>query len=57
MKQQVLIWLTGPAGWWVFSCLVRSLPEPVPMGSRFYLWMYRFVNLLAANKDLVDKTR
>lgn len=57
MKQQFLIWLTGPAGWWVFSCLVRSLPEPVPMGSRFYLWLYRFLNLLAANKDLVDKTK
>lgn len=34
---------------------VRALPAPLPMGSRFYLWLYTFVQSAFANPDLAAK--
>jgi len=44
-------WLTGAVAAIVLSAAARALPEPVPMGSRLYLWLYRFVQNLLANFD------
>lgn len=35
----------------VISAAIRALPEPVPMGNRFYAWFYKFSNFLLANFD------
>ena len=35
----------------VLSAAARALPEPLPEGSRFYLWAYRFAQNLLANFD------
>jgi hypothetical protein len=37
----------------VASAAARALPEPTPMGSRLYLWLYRFAYLVLANFDKV----
>jgi len=42
---------TGATAALVFSAAARALPEPVPTGSRFYLWFYRFAQNLLANFD------
>jgi len=34
------------------SRAARALPEPEVLGSRFYLWFYRFSQNLLANLDL-----
>jgi len=44
-------WLVGSVAAIVASAAVRALPEPAPMGSLFYQWLYRFGNLLLANMD------
>lgn len=51
MKQTVLNWIMGGAGALVASAAARALPEPQPLGSRFYLWLYRFVQNVLANFD------
>ncbi len=48
MQHQLVI---GAAGALVLSAAARALPEPVEMGSRFYLWFYRFSHYLLANWD------
>jgi hypothetical protein len=35
----------------IFSAAARALPEPLPAGSRWYLWIYRFAQNLLANFD------
>ncbi|MGA2268190.1 MAG: hypothetical protein ABSH44_06935 [Bryobacteraceae bacterium] len=45
--------LTGGTAALVASAAARALPEPTPMGSRFYLWFYRFTHVLLANFDKV----
>lgn len=49
-------WLTGAVIAIVLSAGARALPEPLPMGSRFYLWAYRFAQNMLANSDKADKT-
>ncbi len=44
-------WLIGSAAALVASAAVRALPDPVPMGSRFYLWFFRFAHGLLSNYD------
>ena len=43
--------LTGSVASLVLSAAARALPEPLPMGNRFYLWFYRFGQILLANFD------
>ena len=43
------------AGALVLSAAARALPEPVPMGSQWYLWFYSFAHALLANWDKVEK--
>lgn len=41
-------------GWYIFSALVSTMPEPRP-DSFGYLWAYRALNTLAGNlKELVN---
>ena len=55
MQDIFIQWLTGGVAAIVLSAAVRALPEPLPMGSRGYLFVYRFANNLLANFDLADK--
>jgi hypothetical protein len=57
MKQHILDWVLAGAGSQVLSAFARALPEPVPMGSRFYLFVYRFCNALLINWDLSGKEK
>lgn len=50
-KQYFIQWAIGGAGALVLSAAARALPTPDPMGSRFYLWFYRFSQNLLANFD------
>ena len=51
MKTQLLQWAVGGAGALVLSAAARALPEPLPTGSRLYLFFFRFAQLLLANLD------
>lgn len=51
MRAQIIDWLLGGAAALILSAAARALPEPVPMGSKFYLWIYRFSQNLLANFD------
>jgi hypothetical protein len=53
----VMNWLIGGAGALVISAALRALPEPLPMGSRVYLFVYRFSQNLLANFDLADRAK
>ena len=53
MRPYVFNLLTGGTAALVASAAARALPEPTPMGSRFYLWFYRFAHLILANFDKV----
>jgi hypothetical protein len=48
-------YITGGVVAIVLSAAARALPEPVPMGSRFYLWFYNFAGYLLANFDRTAK--
>jgi hypothetical protein len=52
MRGYVITFFTGNAAALLFSAAARALPEPEPLGSRFYLWFYRFSQQLLANFDL-----
>jgi hypothetical protein len=39
----------------VLSAAARALPDPAPMGSRWYLWFYRFAQNVLANFDKSQK--
>lgn len=52
MKSHVITFLSGNAAALLFSAAARALPEPEVLGSRFYLWFYRFSQNLLANLDL-----
>jgi hypothetical protein len=41
----------GSAGALVLSAAARALPEPTPLGPRFYAWFYQFAHLVLANFD------
>jgi hypothetical protein len=43
--------LTGSGATLIVSAAARALPEPEPMGSRLYLFFYRFAQGLLANWD------
>ncbi len=51
MKQYFISFVVGGGAALVVSAAARALPEPEPMGSRFYLWFYRFAQNLLANFD------
>ena len=53
MRPYLFHLLTGGTAALVASAAARALPEPTPLGSRFYLWFYRFAHLLLANFDKV----
>jgi hypothetical protein len=59
MKQILSHWIAqviyGGTGALVLSAAARSLPDPAPMGSRFYLWFYRFAQTLLANFDKAQR--
>lgn len=48
-------WLTGAVAAIVLSAAARALPDPAPMGSRWYLWFFRFAQNLLANFDKTQK--
>ena len=50
-------WLTGAVWAIVLSAAARALPEPLSMGSRVYLWAYRFAQNLLANFDKGGATK
>jgi hypothetical protein len=54
MPQNVLHLLMGSAGALVLSAAARALPDPAPLGSRFYSWFFQFAHLLLANFDKVQ---
>ena len=35
----------------ILSAAARALPEPLPSGSRWYLWLHNFAQALLANFD------
>jgi hypothetical protein len=47
----IIQWVIGGGVAIVFSAVARALPEPLPMGSRGYLFFYRFTQNLLANFD------
>jgi hypothetical protein len=51
MRQSAWNLLTGSAGALAISAAARALPDPVPGGSRAYLWMFRFAHYVLANFD------
>lgn len=59
LQQQLFAYLAGHLVAFVLgggislltSAAARALPEPLPMGSRLYLFFYRFVQNLLANPD------
>lgn len=51
MKQYFINWILGGGGALLLSLAARALPEPVPMGNKFYAWLYNFAHLLLANPD------
>jgi hypothetical protein len=54
MEQNILHLLMGSAGALVLSAAARALPDPAPLGSRFYAWFFQFAHLLLANFDKVQ---
>jgi len=55
MKDHLIQWAVGGGAALVLSAAARALPEPIPMGSRFYLWFYNFCGFLLANFDRTAK--
>lgn len=53
---QVLAFINSPYGGFVIALVVgaflREMPKP-PAGSLWYLWLYRAVQRILSNKDLV----
>jgi hypothetical protein len=49
--ESVLTFLSGSVVAIVFSAFARALPQPVPLGSRWYLFFYAFIQNLLANFD------
>lgn len=57
MKPYVIAFVAGGGLSIIASAAVRALPEPLPMGSRFYLFIYRFAQNLLANFDKAQATK
>lgn len=36
-------------GYWIWSALISALPAPTAKSSTFYVFLFRFLNTLAAN--------
>ncbi len=51
----IQLWFLGGGAALVLSAASRSLPEPTPLGNRFYLWFYNFTHALLANFDKMQK--
>ena len=47
----VMHWAIGGGAALVASAAAHALPEPQPMGSRAYLFFYKFVQNMLANFD------
>lgn len=43
-------WLLSMGALYVYSCAIRSLPDPKPE-ERWYGFLFKFLNLLGANLD------
>ena len=41
----------GAAALWTFSAAVSAMAAPAATDGKFYLWLYKFTHLLAANLD------
>ena len=41
--------------YFVYNAGVQALPDPLPEGSRFYLFLFRFAHALAANINVVRR--
>lgn len=41
--------------YFIYNAAVQALPDPLPEGSRFYLFVFRFAHALAANINVVRK--
>lgn len=54
MQQNVRNLLMGSAGALSLSAAARALPEPAPLGSRFYMWFYQSAHISLANFDKVQ---
>jgi hypothetical protein len=48
---------SGGVGALILSAVSRALPDPLPMGNRFYLFFYRFIHILLANLDKTDNVK
>jgi len=48
----VLLGIGTPTAWWLFSTAVSTMPAPLPE-SRWYRWLYNFLQRGAANHSLV----
>jgi hypothetical protein len=51
----ILHWLSAGAVALVLSAAARALPPPLPMGSRWYLWLSNFAAILLANYDKIAR--
>jgi hypothetical protein len=51
MSLDIQQYISGAVAAIVLSAAVRALPEPEPMGNKFYGWFYRFTHGLLANFD------
>jgi hypothetical protein len=51
VRAHLLTFLSGNAAALLFSAAARALPQPEALGSRCYLWFYRFIQNLLANFD------
>lgn len=41
--------------YFIYNAAVQALPDPLPQGSRLYLFLFRFSHALAANINVVRK--
>ncbi len=41
--------------YFVFNCLVQSMPDPDPGSTTFYVWLFKFLHTLAGNTNVVRK--
>ena len=47
----------GMGSLWVVSAAVSSLPAPVATSGTFYVWFYKFANLVVANFDKLSSPK
>jgi len=57
----MLQWIEGHGieliiAYYIFNAVVSGMPEPMPNGNAFYLWLYRSSHTLSGNIDRVMQT-